>query len=118
MLTSDRLEVGKINASKFRKKFAFSDFYAGEGPIWAQLAGNRDKVESRLSDTLSMFVGFGTISGRAAAVGQTNDRSSFQLVSGSKISYVPSQFRATPEEFGRTQRDEKFEIWSEQAKQN
>jgi hypothetical protein len=65
-----------------------------------------------------MFVGFGTISGRASAVGQNNDRSSFHLVRDKEFSYLPSQFRATVEEFGRAQRDRKPANSSEKAKQN
>jgi hypothetical protein len=65
-----------------------------------------------------MFMGFGTVSGRASASGQTNDRSSFHLVSENEFSYLPRQFRATVEEFGRAQRDRKPSNSSDKAKQN
>jgi hypothetical protein len=65
-----------------------------------------------------MFVGFGTITGRASASGQTSDRSSFHLVRENEFSYLPSQFRATVEEFGRAQRERKPAYSSDKAKQN
>jgi hypothetical protein len=54
-----------------------------------------------------MFVGCGTISGRASAIGQNNDRFSFQLVSEHKFSYRATQFRASLQKFERAQRDRK-----------
>src|SRR5262245_2247913 len=60
----------------------------------------RDKVNMRLLRYISMFVGFGTLSGGAHAIGQRADRTSFQLVSGEKFSYRARQWRAGGELLG------------------
>jgi hypothetical protein len=52
-----------------------------------------------------MFVGFGTLSGGAHAVGQEADRPSFQLVSASKVTYGGRPLGVTAGVEGRKERD-------------
>jgi hypothetical protein len=61
-----------------------------------------------------MFLGFGTLTGRASAVGQEVDRTAFQLVSAQTLSYRPRQYRATGEVLGK-QREGKIEQSAEKA---
>jgi hypothetical protein len=63
-----------------------------------------------------MFLGFGTLSGGANAVGQAVDRPSFQLVSAETFSYRARQCGATAEVLWRKQREGKSS--SGQRKQN
>jgi hypothetical protein len=61
-----------------------------------------------------MFLGFGTLTGRASAVGHEVDRTSFQLVSAQIFSYRPRQYRATAEVLGK-QSEGKIEQSAEKA---